>query len=345
MKSGSRIESIGIKLPEKKVSSSSITNLMKLIPSIKLELISGIKERRHCSDNEDTITLALEAAYDCLSYSSYKPEDLEMIIFCGISKLRNDLTYYYEPSISCILKKKLKATGALNFDIVNACAGMVTGINIANNYIQTGIVTNCMIISGEYISSISDNAVKNIITPLSSELASLTIGDAGAAVILEHTSEKDGFEIINMKTHGQHSKLCIAKLSNKFPGSQMFTQMQKLFKVSMSCAPDFLEKSLTESGLNYNDIDILIPHQTSKRAIIQGANFIRKHFNSEPREVIINIDLMGNTASTTHLLALYKLLKENRVRSNDRIMLLSFASGLIIGTAVFKLGETVEKYK
>ena len=66
---GSCIESVGVKLPVMKVSSHSITKQMKLIPEIKLELISGIKERRFCSGNEDAFSLAIGAANDCLNYS------------------------------------------------------------------------------------------------------------------------------------------------------------------------------------------------------------------------------------------------------------------------------------
>lgn len=342
---GSRIESIGVKLPVMKVSSLSITDSMNVIPSIKLELISGIKERRFCSGEEDTLSLALDAAYDCLSYSSYNSKDIEMIIFCGISKLDHNLTYYYEPSISSIIAREINANNVLNFDILNACAGMVTGIQIGNNYIEQGIVKNCMIVSGEYISSICKNAAKNMVLRKGLELASLTLGDAGTAVILEATSPENGFEVLTLQTFSKYNKLCIAKLSTKFPGAQMFTQMQKLFKSSMDISPKFLEQSLAEAELLFSDIDYLIPHQTAKRAIISGTDILRKYFKSEPKEIVNNIELTGNTASTTHFLALYNLLKENRFKKDDRILLLSIASGLVIGVIVFKIDKLIEQYK
>lgn len=344
MKPQSRIHSIGVKLPNQKVSSQSITDNMSLTPPLKLELISGIKERRFCVEDDDTFGLAMGAAIDCLKYSIYNAADIEMIIFCGISKLDSDLTYYYEPSVSSYIAKELCTRNVISFDIQNACAGMVTGIHIANNYIEQKIVRNCLVVSGEYISSICNNAVKNITSHSSDELASLTLGDAGAAVLLEKASEEDSFEVLSLKTFSQHSRHCIAKLSNKYKGAQMFTQMQKLFKASIKESPDFLENSLNEAGLSYGDIDYLIPHQTAKRAINSGAASYRKRFSCEPKHIVNNIELMGNTASTTHFLALYRLLKENKLKKHDRILLLSFASGLVVGVVVTKINDLIERY-
>ncbi len=344
MTTGSYIESIGIKLPEEKVSTQSIIDRMKISPPIKLEKITGIKERHFCSGDENTFSLAVDAAIDCLTYSSIKVHDIEMIIYCSISKFESDLSYYYEPSISTIVKQKIGANGALSFDISNACAGMATGIHIANDFIQRRVVNNCMIVSGEFISNICNNAIQSIETSPSPEFASLTVGDAGAAVILGKTANENGFEVLNLQTFSKYSKLCIGKLSTKYPGAQMFTQMQKLQKVSISESPSFVEQSLREAGLSYSDIDYMIPHQTAKRAIMAGAINFKEYFGSSPKEIIITVELMGNTASTTLFLALYHQLQQKKFRKEDRILLLSFASGLVMGVIVFKLNELVDKY-
>ena len=42
-----------------------------------------------------------------------------------------------------------------------------------------------MVVSGEYISQLGQNAAQHIRNIMSSELASLTLGDAGAALLLE----------------------------------------------------------------------------------------------------------------------------------------------------------------
>ncbi len=344
MKVGSHIESIGIKLPVKKVTSSSITDQMRVVPPVKLELISGIKDRNVCSGSEDAITLAVGAALDCLKYSSLAAADIDMIIYSGISKLDNELTYHYEPAISLLVKQRICAEGALSFDVSNACAGMITGVHIANTYIESGIVSNCMVVSGEYISSVCKNAILNMLTPTSQELASLTVGDAGTAVILESIPKETGFEVLDIQTFSQYSKLCTAKLSKKYSGAQMFTQMQKLHKVSINEAPHYVDNCLAEKNLQYADIDVVIPHQTAKRAILSGTIKFKEYFGSSPKEIVYNLEHNGNTASTTHFLALYSLLKEKKLKSDDRILLLALASGLVLGVIVFKPKGLIEKY-
>ncbi|HPF02291.1 MAG TPA: hypothetical protein PLE95_03735, partial [Bacteroidales bacterium] len=61
MNLGCKIESIGVRLPEKTVTTFEIVNRLRKSKPFKLELITGISERRVCSDNEDTLSLALDA--------------------------------------------------------------------------------------------------------------------------------------------------------------------------------------------------------------------------------------------------------------------------------------------
>lgn len=138
MNIGSRIESIGVYIPERIMTTSSIVDRLKLPGSLKLELMTGISERRVCSETEDSLVLALEATKDCLKHSSIKSEDVEMIIFCAISRYVDGLKYVFEPAFSLMLKEKLGMDRAIVFDISNACAGMLTGMHIGTDFIERG---------------------------------------------------------------------------------------------------------------------------------------------------------------------------------------------------------------
>ena len=70
----------------------------------------------------------------------------------------------------------------MTFDVSNACAGMLTGVTILNNWIRQGIVENGLVVSGEYISQLGLNAAHHIRTIVGEKLACLTLGDAGAAL-------------------------------------------------------------------------------------------------------------------------------------------------------------------
>lgn len=345
MITGSKIESIGIKLPEKIVSTAEIIGKLKLSKPVHIERLTGISNRHFCNAAEDSLTLAVDAAHDCLKNSVYEAEDLEMIICCSISKYVNGLTHVYEPALSLMIRQKLGNSKALFFDVSNACAGMMTGVFIANNYISRGIVRNCLVVSGEYISSLCINALQNINSHNHPQMASLTVGDAGAAVILEKAeSNEDKLLVLEMNTLSEYSNLCMGYQSTQQAGGVMKTQMKKIHDVSIKNAPFIIEKALEKAGLKMSDIDFLIPHQTAKRSIQSGAGELEKYFHEKPGETVVNIAETGNTASTTHFVTLFKYLRESKFKKGDKIMLLGFASGLVIGVIILTMNGLIERY-
>ena len=86
------------------MTSSAIVDRLDLSKSLKLELLTGINERRICSEVEDSFVLALNATEDCLRHSSITSGEVEMVIFCAISKYVDGLRHVYEPAISSLLK-------------------------------------------------------------------------------------------------------------------------------------------------------------------------------------------------------------------------------------------------
>jgi 3-oxoacyl-[acyl-carrier-protein] synthase-3 len=189
------------------------------------------------------------------------------------------------------------------------------------------------------------HALKNIRTHLSSEISSLTVGDCGAAVILERVDgNEDGLILSGFTTFSRYNDLCTGRQNKNSQGGFMKTKAIKIHKVSINKSMTSVKKALDENGLSFEEIDYLIPHQTSRSSIIAGAVKLSDHLGKKPGHVVINLKDTGNTASTTHFLALYQYLAKNKFHVGDRIMLLCFASGLIIGVVIFRMNEIVYRY-
>ena len=63
-------------------------------------------------------------------------------------------------------------------------------------------------------------------------------------------------------------------------------------------------------------------------------------FGDSPRhDAVITVDRYGNTASTTHTVALVEELEAGRIKAGERIALLALASGLEIGVVLLTLDE------
>lgn len=54
---------------------------------------------------------------------------------------------------------------------------------------------------------------------------------------------------------------------------------------------------------------------------------------------VVTVDHYGNTASTTHFVALIEELEAGRIRAGDRVALVALASGLEIGFVLVTIDE------
>ena len=332
-------------MPVKKLTTAELLDKVKTPCLRKFGLLTGISERKVCSSGEDSFSLAVDAAKDCLSFSKYRAEELDMIINCSITKYKDGLSHHYEPSFATLIRKILGARKAIAFDISNACAGMLTGVYLADKFIKQGVIKNCMIMSGEYISNICDHAIQNVKTSLSSELSSLTLGDCGAAAIIERTDDENrGLLVSGFTTLSKYSSLCTGRQNRNAPGGKMKTSAKKIHQAAIFESVPIVKDALNKSNLSFKEIDWLIPHQTSRSSILSGANHYLECFGEKPGQIVVNLKETGNTASTTHFLALYRYLNEKRFRENENIMLLCFASGLIIGAVIFRMNNMIYRY-
>ncbi len=341
----SRFAAIGASVPEQRVSTDELMASTKHRTHIELERLTGIHEHHVVGEGEDSFTLALGAARDALAHADCAAEDLDMLIVSSITRHVGGLRMQLEPPVSVSLKEAIGARRAMGLDLSNACAGMLTGVFILNDLIRQGRIRRGMVVSGEYISHLGTNAARQVRTVMSSQLASLTLGDAGAAAILERAPEgAPGIEVAGFTTLSAHSRLCMAFPAKIGPGSTMYTDARAIHKVAIEATPALLREVLDQAGLELDEIDYLIPHQTSARAIKQGMKDLATRWGVAPKHWVVTVDEFGNTASTSHFVALRKYLDEGRFVAEDRVLLLALASGLEVGIVIFRIDQLVGRY-
>ena len=342
----SRFVGIGASIPERRLSTAELMASTAHQTHIDLERLTGVRERRVAGEGEDSYTLALDAARDALAHADCAAEDLDVLIVASITHYVGGLRMQLEPPLSVSLKEALGAHRALSFDLSNACAGMMTGVFILNDLIRQGRARRGMVVSGEYISQLGRNAAREVRTIQDDQLASLTLGDAGAAAILERAPEgAPGIEVAGFTTLAEHSRLCLAFPAKEGLGASMYSDARTLQEVGIQDTVPLLREALDQAGLAFDEIDYFNPHQTSARAIQKGVKeFSESMGGGAPKHVVVTVDEFGNTSSTTHFVALWKYLSEGRFAKEDRVMLLSIASGLEVGVVIFKVDQLVERY-
>ncbi|HXZ70835.1 MAG TPA: hypothetical protein VEH31_08200, partial [Streptosporangiaceae bacterium] len=245
---GCRIESVGVKLPAQRLTTRELMSQTSHRTRIQLERLTGIHERHVVGPGENSFTLATGAARDCLAHSQHQAPDIEMLISTSITRSRGRSSQSFEPPLSLCVKQAIGAVQAVNFDLSNACAGMLTGVFLLQDLITRGEISCGMVVSGEYISHLSWNAARQIRSVFSKQLASLTLGDAGAAVIVERAPKGGGIDVIGFTTLAEHSRLCLAFPSTVGPGAQMYTRSRTLQKVAIEDMAPLVAEVIGEAG-------------------------------------------------------------------------------------------------
>jgi 3-oxoacyl-(acyl-carrier-protein) synthase III len=345
------IESLGVYLPKKIVSSKRILEDCISNLNYPLERVTGIKNRHMAGETEYAIDLAQHAITKCLESSKNTAADIELVICCNISRYDGpNFQFTFEPSTSVRLKDHFKMDNALCFDISNACAGMFTGVNIADTFLKAGIVSKAMVVSGEYITHLTKTAQLEIADEQDQRMSCLTLGDSGVALILERSDTQGvGFHEIDMYTLSKYSNYCIAKPTDSSAGGAiMLTDSDRMHEVAIHESIKHITQVLKRSSWNRDNLTHFIPHQTARTAI---AKFVR-HFNHvigsqlfNTTNVIYNLDNRGNTSSTTHFLALWDHIQNERINNGDRILFGVQASGITLGAALYTFDDLPEKIR
>lgn len=314
---------------------------------IDVERVTGVRTRRVCEGDEDSYSLAVGAARDCLRSSGRHGEDVDLVIGSGISRLRSDLAFQFEPPLSAAVQAAIGARHAKRFDVGNACAGMLTGLRVAQSFLRRGAARRALIVSGEFVSNIGANAVRDMRSIRSPQMASLTVGDAGAAILVEAGEPEDragsGLAVVEaceLTTLADFDRLCIGGPRRRGPGAAMYTDARAIHEAAIEHIVPVIERTLARSRLRIEDIDHVVPHQTTRPALRMGSRAIGRALGLRrlPRVAELVGDF-GNTASTTHFLVLHELLRSGALRAGERVMLLAMASGLVLGVVILRMGD------
>lgn len=331
----SRFESIGVHLPAKKVSTDELISQMTNQPEFSLEKITGIKNRLWASEKETSFTMAVDSAKNALKKSKYKAADLDIIISCSIARFVEKRVMHYEPSLSLMIKRELGADKAICFDVSNACAGMFSGLLILDAMIKSGAVKNGMVVSGEEISCIAETAALEVKDSYDPQFGSLTVGDAGAALILDQSvDDNDVIDRIELLSTSEYSELAIGMPSNESNRFAMYASNSKMHSEErLQIWPNFQSDMLKKMQTSFAEerYDYIVQHQV-------GMNFIKKilkvgaeKFDTEMPESLAVLDECGNTSSTAHFLVLHDQLEKKKYKPGAKILFVPAGSGFVTG--------------
>lgn len=341
-----RIESIGVYLPERVMTTEALLQRCKRRPRWDLERITGIHERRIAAEGEHAVHLAIEAAKRALAMSRFSAEDLDLVICTSISKYNRAPEVDFEPATAAAIRRALGAESAGCFDVVNACAGMFNGIHVADAFLKTGQARAVLVVSGEHNWPLMESATREIRHSFDGQLAALTLGDAGAAIILERSKGEGGLRYLEMVTGAKHSHFCFSTPSRRGPGGVLITKARGLQMKGAEHFPQYLKKAVDRSGWTIDEIDFGIAHQVSVRGVKNGVKALAGFLGAEvPHPYLFNCDVYANTTTTSHFLVLHEHLRDETVQPGHKLLFVSGASGIVITHATYVMDDLGERLR
>ncbi len=346
-----KLESMGVYLPERVVSMEELVGRCKRRPRWDLERITGIKARR-VAEGEFAQDLAIKAARRALALSRYGAGDLDALICTSISKHNAQDRFTMEPSTAHLIAAALGAERAIGFDLVNACAGMLNGIYVLQGMIRSGAIRRGMVVSGEQNMPLAESAIREIRHSFDGQIAALTLGDAGAAVIVDAVDSvepgdaRTGFHWMELVTGAKHDHYCYSRPSSKGRGGILITKARGLQRKGSEHFPYYLKRAIDGTGWTFDDIQHAIPHQVSVRAITQGVRAVKRYLGCElPDCFRATAERYANTTTTSHFVALHELIMNGQLESGHNVLFISGASGIVISHATMTFDDLPRRYR
>lgn len=326
-----KINSVGTYLPSEVVHSDDLMVEIDSenrydMPSDWMRTVMGIEERRISAVGSKPSDLAIPAAREAIeSCPGLKPEDIDLVIFCGIERDQP------EPATAHTIQNALGLNASHAFDMANACFGFVNAMEIASNYIKCGIVKHALVVTGEVPSKVMRAAVEALKSGVDIKTAhkiigALSVGDAGGAAVIgaSEMDEPSGFELFNTVSYSSYVEKCIYKKNEdgQFEGQMVMGQMASAF---IRYNNRMLDDTLTKLG--WDQFDWMLSHQIGKKPFERLSGVLGVSTDN----MIKTYDKLGNITSATFPVNFQKLCQQGNASTGDRIGGCFAGSGLAIG--------------
>jgi len=327
------IESFGYNLSDEIVTSADIEKRLaplytKLkLPEGRLELMTGITERRMWAPGTKPSDLSTKAALHCLLNSQIKVQDIDLLIHASVCR------DFLEPATASVVHANLGLSeNAMIFDLSNACLGVINSIVVAGQMIEAGTIKTALIVSGENGGPLLENTINELLSNPSIDrksikkyIANLTIGSAATAIMLTHKSlSPEAPRILGgaVKTDSSANHLC--RGDGNTHSLVMETDSEELLKYGIKLGQITWKSARENLGWNPCDIDIVLTHQVGsahEKLSIESLELTNiKTYKTYPT--------LGNTGSSALPITLIKAFENGHIKKGDKLALLGIGSGL-----------------
>ena len=316
---------------EGRLSKSEIDTLEKQVRETLAT--AGTQVRYKLNTGEKAIDFVLAAGRQALADAKIAPGDVDFLIYTGVGR------GWLEPAMANVIQSELGMPNATCFDMLDACASWLRGMQIGHSLIQNktykcGMIVNC---ESSLVRSFWSNEIKDS-NDLKHRVAQFTIGEASTATIITDENPNDDFRFL-FKNFGEHYKLCMIPLSNmadfmpstpdaRYADFQFFSLSRDLVVTTVK---KIAETNSGDPHFRSGCYDIAFGHEASQKA----SEVLVKHIGLPPGVYYSVHPRYGNCVSASVPLGMSLAQKEGRLRRGDKTVVVIGSAGVSVGLASF----------
>lgn len=327
------IESLAYELPPEVWSSADIeARLQPLydrlkLPAGRLELMTGIRERRFWSQPIAPSAASAMAGKRALAASAIRPEQIEVLVHAAVCR---DML---EPATASFVHRELGLAPSVQvFDVSNACLGFLNALTLLGGLIESGQIKCGMVTVGEDGRPLVEQTIatllrephsRNAIKPY---FANLTIGSAAVSAVVCHRDlAPHGHSLLGGvgRAATQHNNLCQGDRAHG-EALVMQTDSEQLLVAGVELAQDTWNAFKSETGWTETTPSRFVCHQVGsmhRRALYEKLGLdVTKDFST--------FDWLGNTGSAALPITLARAVEAGAIRAGDDVALLGIGSGI-----------------
>lgn len=298
------------------------------LPEGRLELMTGIKERRFWDHDIRPSEASAEAGRMAIAQSGLDASQIEVCIHSSVSR---DML---EPATASFAHR-LMGLGehVQNVDVSNACLGFLNSLNLLSAMIDSGQIKAGIVVSGENGKPLLERTIQLLLErdltrkTIKPFFANLTIGAGAVAAVVCHESlSSNGHRLLGSVCMADTSanELCQGDSSAAAGGLEMQTDSEEMLHAGVTLA----KKTWTEFklGLDWNNDspDKVVCHQVGvahQRLLFDSLGLDHaKDYSSYQR--------FGNTGSAALPITLALADEAGFVKKGDKLAMLGIGSGL-----------------
>lgn len=332
------LESFGYTLPQEIVSSDEIEQRLQplyqrlKLPPGRLELITGVKERRFWPRNTLPSEISIQSCKKAIANSNILSSKIGALIHGSVCR------DHLEPATACRVHHGVGLKNeCVIYDTSNACLGILNGMVQAANMIELGQVEAALVVGTEGSRQLVETTIESLNrdetltrNSVKSAIASLTIGSASCAVLLTHQSishTKNRIHAAMAYANTKYHDLCHSGQDEAVADGMaplMSTDSEALMREGIETGRVTFQKFLGEIGWTLDDINKSFCHQvgtTHRKLMLDSLEIpLERDF--------LTVDWLGNTGSAALPTTMAIGLEKGFVSQGDQVALLGIGSGI-----------------